>query len=111
MCIMCIVSGFRNWIKSYYYFSLIFFAVLDSTIKYLEDCAAQNRCRNQQICGISKRIFGIKDSLWNPQTNKQKDMCIDKLSCCGIRNSKRNPEIVIGIGVLFADSVYIYVYV
>ena len=59
LCILCIVSGIRNRPKSdlsrnpqHCYFSLIFYAVLDSTNKYLNHCTAQNRSKNRRICGI-----------------------------------------------------------
>ena len=48
LCILCIVCGIRNWPKSdlsrnpqHCYFSLIFYAVLDSTNKYLNHCTAK----------------------------------------------------------------------
>ena len=66
LCILCIVSGIRNRPKSdllrnpqHCYFSLIFYAVLDSTNKYLNHCTAQNRSKNRQICGILNCICGI----------------------------------------------------
>ena len=70
LCILCIVSGFRNRPKSdlsrnsqHCYFSLIFFAVLDFTNKYLKHCTAQNRSKNtfaesRTICRIHKQIIG-----------------------------------------------------
>ena len=76
LCILCIVSGFRNRPKSILsrypqqcYFSLIFYAVLVSTNKYVNYCAAQNRSKNMPNCGIRNSICGIQNSLWNPQTN------------------------------------------
>ena len=70
------VSGIRNRPKSvllrnlqHCYFSLIFYAVLDSTNKYLNHCTAHTRSKNMRICGIRNSICGIQNSLWNPQTN------------------------------------------
>ena len=60
LCIIWIVSGIRNRPNSDLYFSLIFYAVLDSTNKYLNHCTAQNCSKNRQICGI-------RDWKWNPQ--------------------------------------------
>ena len=65
LCILCIVSGIRNRPKSdllrnslHCYFSLIFFAILDSTIKYLKDCTAQNQFINMQNFGTRNHICG-----------------------------------------------------
>ena len=76
LCILCIVSGIRNRPKSvlsrnpqHCYCSLIFYAVLDFTNKYLNHCTAQNRSKSMRICGIRNSICGIQNSLWNPQTN------------------------------------------
>ena len=75
---LCIASGFGNRPRSdlsrnpqHSYFSLVFFAVLDSTNKYLKDCTAQNRFKNRQVCGIRNRLRGIQNPLWNPQTNNK----------------------------------------
>ena len=76
LCIHCIVSGILNRPKSdlsrnlqHCNFSLIFYAVLDSTNKYLNHCTAQNCSKNRRFCGIRNCIRGIHNSLWNPQTN------------------------------------------
>ena len=49
----------------------IFFAVMNSTNKYLKHCSAQKSSKNRRICGIRKRICGIQNSLWSPQTNNK----------------------------------------
>ena len=76
LCIHCIVSGILNRPESdlsriphYCYFSLIFYAVLDSTNKHLNHCTAQNCSKNMRICGIRNCIRGIHNSLWNQQIN------------------------------------------
>ena len=76
LCILCTVGVFRNRLKSnlsrnpqHSYFS-IFFAVLDSTKKYIKHCTVQN-CQKKRICGIRNRICGIQNSLWNPHTNNE----------------------------------------
>ena len=76
LCILCILSGVRNRPKSdllrnpqHCYVSLIFYAVLDSTNKYLSHCTAQNRFKNKRFRGIRNCFCGIQNSLWNPQTN------------------------------------------
>ena len=76
MCILCNERVFGNGPKSdllrnpqLCLFSLIFFADFDSTNKYFKHCTAQNRFKNSRICGIRKRICGIQNSLWNPQTS------------------------------------------
>ena len=68
---LCILSGSRNKPKSglsrnsqLCYFSLIFFAVLDSTNKYLKHGTAQTCSKNRQFCGI-------QNSLWNPHSNNK----------------------------------------
>ena len=77
MCIMCILSGFRNRPKSdlsrnwqHCYFSTIFFAVLDSTNKNLKTVplkiiakigkiaeAATVFAESRTVCGIHKQIL------------------------------------------------------
>ena len=113
MCILCIVSGFRNRPKSdlsrnpqYCYFSLIFFAVLDSTDKYLKDGAAQFCSKNRQTCRIRNRICGIANTLWNPQTNNKTCVLLN-WAVAESANCKWNPQFLIGIRILFADPVYI----
>ena len=49
---------------------MTFFAILDSTNKYLKQCTAQNCSKNRQICGNRNSICGIRNTLWNPQINK-----------------------------------------
>ena len=56
LCILCIVGGIRNrpksnlsWNPLHCYFSLIFYAVLDSTNKYLNHCTAQNRFKKGEV--------------------------------------------------------------
>ena len=73
-----LVRGFRNRPKSdlfrnpqQYYIYLIFFAVLDSTVKYVKHCTVQNCSKNRRICGIRIRICGIQNTLWNPQKNNE----------------------------------------
>ena len=78
MGILCIVSGFRNSTKSdlsqssqHCYFSVIFFAVLDSTNKYLKIVSlkiagkigefaesATVFAESRSICGIHNQIIG-----------------------------------------------------
>ena len=72
MHILCFASEFRNRPKSdlsrnpqQCYFSLIFFAVLDSTSTYLKNCTAQNRCKvaavfaePKTVCGILEQVIG-----------------------------------------------------
>ena len=64
--ILCIASGFRKqpksnllWNPQHCYFSLIFFAVLDSKNYYLKYCTAQNFSKNRRICGFCNRVCGI----------------------------------------------------
>ena len=72
MHILCFASEFRNrpksdlsWNLQQCYISLIFFAVLDSTNKYLKNCTAQNRCKiaavfakPKTVCAILEQIIG-----------------------------------------------------
>ena len=89
--ILCIVSGTRIKPKSnllrnkqHCYFSLIFFAVLDSLNRYLKHCTAQNP-------------YLLNPEQFFESTNKEQDINIAKLSCWGTHNCKRNPQIVCGI--------------
>ena len=93
LCILCIVIGFRNRPKSdlsrnpqFCYFSLIFFAVLDSTNKY----------QNIVPLKIAPKIGEIQN-IFLESTNNQLDICIVKLSFCGFCKCKRNPQRVSGI--------------
>ena len=47
------------WNPQHCYFSLIFFAVLDSKTNYLKHCTAQNFSKNRRIWGICNRICGM----------------------------------------------------
>ena len=85
------------------YFSLTFFAVLDSANKYLKQCTVQNRSKNRQNCGICNRICAIQEQFVK-STHKYQDMCKVELSCCGIRNCKRNPQTVSRIRKLRVGS-------
>ena len=91
-CAFCdFASGFRNKQKKtelvrnppHCFFSLIFFAVLDSTDSKLKHFNAQNRSKNRQRC-----------EQFLESTNKNYCMCLVNLS---FRNCNWNPKIVSGI--------------
>ena len=91
------------------YFSLIFFAVLDSTNIYQKQFTTQNCSKNRQICGIGKNISRIWNRLWNLETNnetfvKLKWALRNPQLLAESANCILTPRIVRGIRILFADS-------
>ena len=109
LCILCTVNGFCNRQISnllrnpqHCYNSLIFFAVLDSTNKYLKHCTVQNlskkgefaesltvfRESSRRLCGIHKQI--MRHVYSSIELLRIRKLLVESATC------KWNPQLVSG---------------